>query len=85
MPLAAVDERPLGYGRNLHDAGHDRAFARRAPRGRNARGAARRLQAMGLIRYARGHILLGDRGAIEAGACECYRTVAGGSRSAMTL
>lgn len=47
--------------------------------------AARRLQAMGLIRYARGHILLGDRGAIEAGACECYRTVAGGSRSAMTL
>jgi hypothetical protein len=83
MPLAAVDERPLGYGRNLHDAGHDRAFARRAPRGRNARGAA--TVGNGLIRYARGHILLGDRGAIEAEACECYRTVAGGSGSAMTL
>jgi CRP-like cAMP-binding protein len=35
--------------------------------------AARQLQAMGLMHYARGHILLGDRRAIEAEACECYR------------
>jgi CRP-like cAMP-binding protein len=37
--------------------------------------AARRLQAEGLIRYARGHIAILDRGGLEAEACECYRVV----------
>jgi CRP-like cAMP-binding protein len=40
-------------------------------------GAARRLQAMGLISYARGHIVLRDRRAIEAEACECCRLMTG--------
>ena len=31
---------------------------------------ARRLQAQGAIRYARGHIAILDRGALERGACE---------------
>lgn len=37
--------------------------------------AARRLQAAGLIRYARGHIVLRDRAGLEAAACECYRVI----------
>ena len=37
--------------------------------------AARSLQALGLIRYARGHITVLDRAALEAHACECYAVV----------
>ena len=37
--------------------------------------AAHHLQAAGLIRYARGHITILDRGRLEAAACECYRVV----------
>lgn len=37
--------------------------------------AAGRLQDAGLIYYARGHIRILDRKGLEAGACECYRTV----------
>jgi CRP-like cAMP-binding protein len=37
--------------------------------------AARKLQAAGLIRYARGHIHLLDRTGLEALACECYEVV----------
>ena len=34
--------------------------------------AAGLLQAAGLIRYTRGHILVLDRPGLLAGACECY-------------
>ena len=37
--------------------------------------AALKLQVAGLIRYARGHITVLDRGALEARACECYAVV----------
>jgi CRP-like cAMP-binding protein len=37
--------------------------------------AARRLQNAGLIRYARGHIVISDQAGLEAEACECYRVV----------
>lgn len=37
--------------------------------------AAHRLQAMGLIHYARGHIHILDRARLERAACECYRVV----------
>ncbi|TCP03442.1 Crp/Fnr family transcriptional regulator [Rubrivivax gelatinosus] len=37
--------------------------------------AAGRLQAAGLIRYARGRITLLDRAGLEARTCECYRVV----------
>jgi CRP-like cAMP-binding protein len=37
--------------------------------------AARRLREAGLIQYRRGHILVLDRLAIEARACECYAVV----------
>ena len=37
--------------------------------------AAGRLQAEGLIHYARGRIKILDRKSLEAGACECYRIV----------
>ena len=37
--------------------------------------AARRLQAARVIQYNRGRILLRDRAALEARACECYRVV----------
>jgi len=33
---------------------------------------AQSMQARGLIRYRRGHIVLVDRKGIEEGACECY-------------
>jgi CRP-like cAMP-binding protein len=39
--------------------------------------AARQLQAAGLIRYARGHVVILDRAGLEAAACECYRVVRG--------
>lgn len=38
-------------------------------------GAAGRLQAAGLIRYARGHITVLDRSGLEQRACECYGVV----------
>jgi len=38
--------------------------------------AAGRLQDAGLIRYARGHIVIVDRKGLEAAACECYPAVA---------
>ena len=34
--------------------------------------AAEALQAMGLIRYQRGQVLILDRTRLEAAACECY-------------
>jgi CRP-like cAMP-binding protein len=37
--------------------------------------AALKLQAAGLIRYARGHITVLDRPALEARTCECYSVV----------
>lgn len=37
--------------------------------------AAGRLQAAGLIKYTRGHIIVMDRAALEARACECYAVV----------
>lgn len=37
--------------------------------------AARRLQASGIIRYARGHITVLDRAALESRTCECYGVV----------
>ena len=37
--------------------------------------AAGRLQDMGLIHYARGHIKILDRRGLEASVCECYRIV----------
>ena len=37
--------------------------------------AALRLQSAGLIRYARGHITVLDRGGLEARTCECYAVV----------
>jgi CRP-like cAMP-binding protein len=37
--------------------------------------AALKLQAAGLIRYARGHITVLDRTGIEARSCECYAVV----------
>ena len=37
--------------------------------------AAGKLQAMGLIRYSRGHITVLDRRGLEAHACECYYVV----------
>lgn len=37
--------------------------------------AARKLQAAGIIRYARGHITVLDRPALEARTCECYGVV----------
>jgi CRP-like cAMP-binding protein len=37
--------------------------------------AALKLQKLGLIRYARGHITVIDRDALEARVCECYRVV----------
>jgi CRP-like cAMP-binding protein len=38
-------------------------------------GAARALQAAGLIRYSRGQIDILNRRGLEAGACECYASV----------
>lgn len=38
-------------------------------------GAARRLRAAGLIRYARGHMTVVDRAGLEAMTCECYDAV----------
>jgi Mn-dependent DtxR family transcriptional regulator len=37
--------------------------------------AAGRLQAAGLIHYARGHIKILDRAGLEQSACECYSLV----------
>jgi CRP-like cAMP-binding protein len=37
--------------------------------------AALKLQAAGLIRYARGHITVLDRSALEQRTCECYAVV----------
>lgn len=37
--------------------------------------AAQKLQAAGLIKYSRGHIIIVDRAALEARACECYAVV----------
>ena len=37
--------------------------------------AAHRLQHAGLIRYARGHIMICDRPGLEMMTCECYRVV----------
>ncbi|MCQ9377546.1 Crp/Fnr family transcriptional regulator [Methyloversatilis sp. XJ19-49] len=37
--------------------------------------AALRLQAAGIIHYARGHIWVLDRAGLEAHACDCYRVV----------
>lgn len=37
--------------------------------------AALKLQAAGLIRYARGHISVLDREGLEHRTCECYRVV----------
>jgi CRP-like cAMP-binding protein len=37
--------------------------------------AAMRLQAAGMIRYARGRITVLDRSALEKRSCECYRVV----------
>ena len=37
--------------------------------------AALRLQSAGVIHYARGHITLADRIALEARSCECYEVV----------
>jgi CRP-like cAMP-binding protein len=37
--------------------------------------AALKLQAAGLIRYARGHITVLDRPALEQRSCECYAVV----------
>jgi CRP-like cAMP-binding protein len=36
---------------------------------------AQKLQALGAMRYMRGHITVLDRGALEARACECYAAV----------
>lgn len=38
-------------------------------------GAAAQLQAAGLIRYSRGHIVIVDRHQLERHACECYRII----------
>jgi CRP-like cAMP-binding protein len=37
--------------------------------------AAAKLQRDGLIRYARGHIVVLDRGGLEKRTCECYAVV----------
>ncbi len=37
--------------------------------------AAGKLQAAGLIKYTRGHIIVTDRAGLEARACECYSVV----------
>ena len=37
--------------------------------------AALKLARLGLIRYARGHITVLDRAALEARVCECYAVV----------
>ena len=38
-------------------------------------GAARVLQAAGLIHYSRGHMTVTDRRGLEAASCECYEIV----------
>jgi hypothetical protein len=38
-------------------------------------GAALNLQRAGCIDYARGHVVVRDRDALEAASCECYRVV----------
>jgi Mn-dependent DtxR family transcriptional regulator len=40
--------------------------------------AARELQALGLIRYARGQVTIADRAGLEAAACGCYALIAAG-------
>ena len=37
--------------------------------------SALKLQALGLIRYARGHITVLDRAGLEQRSCECYGVV----------
>jgi hypothetical protein len=37
--------------------------------------AALKLQRLGFIRYARGHITVLDRAALESRVCECYAVV----------
>jgi hypothetical protein len=37
--------------------------------------AARKLQALGAMRYQRGNITVTDRSVLEASACECYAVV----------
>jgi CRP-like cAMP-binding protein len=37
--------------------------------------AAQELQALGLIRYARGQVTIADRGGLEAAACACYAVI----------
>jgi Crp-like helix-turn-helix domain len=37
--------------------------------------SAGKLQKLGLIEYSRGHIVVLDRPALEAHACECYQVV----------
>jgi CRP-like cAMP-binding protein len=37
--------------------------------------AAGRLQKVGIIKYARGHITIADRGGLEARVCECYKVI----------
>jgi Mn-dependent DtxR family transcriptional regulator len=38
-------------------------------------GAAAALQRAGLIRTARGHIVIRNRAGLEAAACECHRAI----------
>ncbi len=45
---------------------------------------ALKLQAAGLIRYARGHITVLDRGGLERRACECYAVVRKGYDSLLS-
>lgn len=47
--------------------------------------AAGRLQAQGIIRYARGRITILDRVALEAHACECYGVIRGEYKRLLSL
>jgi CRP-like cAMP-binding protein len=62
-----------GVGSDEVDLTHDYLAIMMGVRRAGVTEAAGRVQAMGLISYTRGHIIITDRKGLEACACECYR------------
>jgi CRP-like cAMP-binding protein len=54
---------------------HERISRHLGTRRAGVTGAATALRDRGVINYTRGHILILDRAALEASACECYPAV----------